>query len=90
MWHLKTRLGVFWVIPISEIENKYYLGVNDEALGVYQAAELAAKDVHDQSTGYYKWDSQARVKAPEHIDEWLEGEPRNWQESTTSGYAPKF
>ncbi len=78
MWYLKTRLGTFWVAPISDIKNQYYLGVDDQELGVYSDIEKAAKDVHDQSTGYFKWDSQARVKAPEHISQWTEGEPQTW------------
>jgi hypothetical protein len=80
MWHLKTKLGVFWVAPAIEKANKkYFLGVNDQELGVYIDAEQAARDVHDQCTGYYKWDSQAKVQAPEHIAEWVEGEPKDWQ-----------
>ena len=43
-----------------------------------QLIEQAAKDVHDQATGYLKWDSLPKVKAPEHIQEWVEGEPPNW------------
>lgn len=82
MWYLKTRLGTFWVAPISSADrnskNKYYLGVDDQELGIYSDIEQAAKDVHDQSTGFYKWDSQARVRAPEHIADWTEGEPKTW------------
>lgn len=78
MWHLKTKLGVFWVVPVAEMGNRYFLGVNDEALGEYNDAEQAAKDVHNQATGYYKWDSQARIRVPEHIVEWQEGTPREW------------
>lgn len=78
MWHLKTKMGVFWVIPVADVGNKYYLGVNDEALGEYKDAEAAANDVHNQATGYFKWDSQARVKVPAHINEWQEGEPQDW------------
>jgi len=78
MWHLKTRLGVFWVVPLTDKNNKYYLGVDDLELGEYTDAEQAARDVHDQATGYYKWDSQPKVKAPEHIEEWAMGEPKDW------------
>jgi hypothetical protein len=78
MWHLKTNFGLFWVVPISEAESKYYLGVNDEPLGIYTDAEKAALDVHNQKTGYLKWDSQSRIKVPQHINEWDEGEPRDW------------
>lgn len=87
MWHLKTKLGTFWVIPVKDNLKKpkhihrsqFYLGVNDEELGMYTDAEQAAKDVHDQQTGFYKWDSQPRIFVPEHIDEWVEGEPTEWK-----------
>lgn len=78
MWHLKTNLGVFWVVPVTEGKNKYVLGVNDHDLAFYTDVEQAAKDVHDQNTGYLQWDVQTHVKAPEHIMEWLEGEPEEW------------
>lgn len=79
MWYLKTKLGIFWVAPIAvEKEEKYYLGVNDQELGIYTDAEQAARDVHEQRTGFYKWDSEARISAPEHISEWKEGEPTGW------------
>ncbi len=78
MWHLKTRLGVFWVVPVQEAKNKYILGINDEELAFYTDIEQAAKDVHDQTTGFLRWDSQSSVKAPEHITEWIEGEPKEW------------
>jgi len=78
MWHLKTNMGVFWVIPVADASNKYYLGVNDHALGEYKNAAQAAKDVHNQATGYYKWDAQPRIRVPEDIGEWQEGEPNEW------------
>lgn len=78
MWHLKTRLGVFWVIPVQEAKNKYILGINDEELAFYTDIEQAAQDVHNQATGCLKWDTQSAVKAPEHIHEWIEGEPQEW------------
>jgi len=78
MWHLKTKLGVFWVAPVFDSPNRYYLGVNHEELGLYTDVEQAARDVHDQSTGYLKWDMQTQVNVPEHISEWKEGEPKDW------------
>ena len=78
MWHLKTRLGVFWVVPLYEAKNKYILGINDEELAFYTDVEHAAKAVHDQTTGFLKWDSQQGIRAPEHISEWVEGEPKDW------------
>jgi len=79
MWHLKTRLGVFWVVPLSQTKNQFLLGINDDELAFYTDIEQAAKDVHDQSTGFLSWDTQAKVHAPEHISEWVLGEPQNWK-----------
>lgn len=79
MWHLKTKLGVFWVVPAVEAKSKYFLGINDQELAVYTDADQAAKDVHDQATGFLQWDTQVRIKAPEHITEWVQGEPKDWQ-----------
>jgi hypothetical protein len=81
MWHLKTRLGVFWVAPVFDSPNQYYLGINDEELGKYPNAEEAAQDVHNQVTGFMKWDteSKSKIKAPEHIEGWIAGEPKAWQ-----------
>ena len=84
MWYLKTRLGVFWVIPLKDKKDKsekYVLGVNDEKLAFYTDVEQAAKDVHDQTTGFMKWDMESMVKAPLHINEWVEGEPKDWGSS---------
>lgn len=81
MWYLKTRLGVFWVVPKFESDtktHKFLLGVNDQELAVYTDVERAAQDVHDQATGFLKWDLQPKVKAPEHISEWVEGTPKDW------------
>lgn len=81
MWHLKTRAGTFWVVakPVSDMdEHKYYLGVNDEELGVYDDLNKAAQDVYTQSTGFFKWDCQSKVKAPSDISQWIQGEPENW------------
>jgi len=83
MWHLKTKFGIFWVVPISEVKTtpQYLLGIDDSELAFYTDAEQAAKDVHDQATGFLKWDIQAQVKAPDHITEWTSGEPQNWYKS---------
>lgn len=88
MWHLKTKVGVFWVTPIPENDvnsykkkknSKYFLGINDQELGIYTDAEEAARDVHEQRTGFYKWDCSSRINAPEHINEWVLGEPNDWK-----------
>lgn len=81
MWHLKTRLGTFWVVekPTTDSkQHKYCLGIDDEELGEYTDADKAASDVCSQSTGFLRWDCQSRIKAPADIAHWKEGEPENW------------
>jgi hypothetical protein len=83
MWHLKTKSGVFWVIPVADSASKakhpkYLLGINDRDLAFYTDAEQAAHDVYDQRTGFLKWDMQRQVDAPNHIKDWAEGEPQAW------------
>jgi len=78
MWHLKTKLGTFWVLPLAEKKGRFVLGLNDEELSFYTDTEQAARAVHDQSTGCLKWDIASRPTAPEHITEWVEGEPKEW------------
>ncbi len=80
MWHLKTKLGEFWVVPLSESNNRYLLGVNDEELAFYTDIEEAAQAVRNQSTGFLQWDSQTEVRAPAQIKEWVEGEPQSWKQ----------
>lgn len=85
MWHLKTNAGIFWVMPLSGTppknkNHKYLLGVNDHELAFYTDAEQAAHDVHNQATGFLKWDVQAHIHAPDHIKDWAVGEPRTWHQ----------
>ena len=80
MWHLKTKLGTFWLVEANNDKaDRYLLGINDQELGAYNNAEVAAHDVHEQATGYFKWDSQAKVKVPNHIQQWVEGTPESWK-----------
>lgn len=82
MWYLKTKLGTFWVLEAKEadeqLEDNIFLGINDEELGLYEDIEDAVRDVHDQATGYLRWDTQSRVNAPSSISQWIEGTPDNW------------
>lgn len=82
MWHLKTRLGTFWLIENvadnAEQADGYYLGIDDHELGVYNSADTAAEDVYAQQTGYLKWDCQSKVKVPKEISAWVEGSPEDW------------
>ena len=79
MWHLRTKQGTFWVME-SPSTSKYILGVNNDELGRYENADAAAKDVSNQSTGFFAWDCQNHVKAPSLVASWIEGEPDNWNE----------
>lgn len=82
MKHLNTKLGTFWIMELNsdtpELEQKYYLGVEDEELGLYSNPQSAALDVSKQATGCFRWDSQMRVTAPESISDWEEGAPESW------------
>lgn len=80
MWHLRTKQGTFWVIEEPN-SHKYMLGINNDELGVYDDADAAAKDVHDQATGHFVWDCQSKVKAPDHVANWAQGEPENWNDA---------
>jgi len=79
MWHLKTRQGTFWVIESPT--HKYVLGVDNDELGLYDNADAAAQDVSHQTTGYFPWDCQSHIKAPDHVANWAQGEPENWSEA---------
>lgn len=83
MWHLKTKLGIFWVVEASKDTSSaqrksYYLGIDDQELGVYDDIAKAAKDVHQQATGYFSWDCQSKVQAPAVIGDWKQGQPEDW------------
>jgi len=78
MWHLKTRQGTFWIIP-AENKKGVWLGVDDQPLGHYDSPDAAFHDVHDQQTGFYAWDVNHKIKPPESLTEWEEGEPAEWE-----------
>lgn len=80
MWHLRTRQGTFWVIE-SPTTHKYVLGIDNDELGEYENADSAAKDVSEQATGYFPWDCQSHVKAPDQLSKWVVGEPENWSDA---------
>lgn len=65
-------------MPASNSKHPFFLGVDDQELAIYNDAEQAAHDVHDQATGYLKGDEKAGVQVPKHIVEWKEREPQNW------------
>ena len=79
MWHLRTKLGTFWVVEAPQgDQEQYYLGIDNYELGKYQNKEEAVQDVCQQNTGYFDWDCLTKVKVPGKISQWKEGEPRDW------------
>ncbi len=79
MWHLRTRLGVFWVVEQrSDTGQVFRLCLDDLELGVYKDAQEAVKDVCEQSTGHLNWDCSSNIRAPKMINDWREGEPAGW------------
>lgn len=67
-WTYQTSVGTFWIKPNKN--NRFTLGVNDEALGSYHSPHQAADDVFMCATGYWKWDNQLTVNDPTDLSEW--------------------
>ena len=81
MWHLKTKLGTFWIVESDDELHQYFLGCDDDNLGAYPSVDEAVIHVINQETGYLKWDIHPHVQAPESIEQWMEGPPKEWVES---------
>lgn len=79
MWHMKTKLGTFWIIQTEEEHPKYFLGMDDNTLRSYDDVEEALQDVCNHTTGELTWDLDTRTKVPSDLKQWLEGEPEIWQ-----------
>ena len=78
LYHYKTRVGTFWIAPQPNVPGRFWLGVDDEALGSYHSAEAAADDVYSQSTGYYEWDAiEEPVTSPCDLSDWIKGPPNH-------------
>ena len=80
MWHHKTRLGTFWIVE-SEQNHQYYVGMDDDSIGIYQRLEDAIHVIKDHETGNPKWDLSRRIEVPEDIHQWDEGEPEYWNKT---------
>jgi hypothetical protein len=78
MWHYKTKLGTFWILDRSSED--YLLGFEEEFLKSYQDPELAMRDVASQETGCIAWDMTNKVKLPKESRDWVQGQPREWDE----------
>lgn len=80
MWYHKTKLGTFWIVE-SEKDHRYYLGMDEDSLGIYDRLDQAIHDIKAQETGCLKWDQARNSDIPEDIREWVEGEPDDWSAS---------
>lgn len=80
MWHLKTKMGTFWIIESEEPENRHFFyGLDDDALGSHQQLNEVLDDICTQSTGSLLWDGASNVTAPHDIAQWVDGEPESWK-----------
>ena len=79
MWYHKTRLGTFWIVE-DDKSHDYYLGMDEDSLGVYHRLEDAIHDIKCQETGELKWDLAKAPEVPEDIHDWVEGEPEHWSD----------
>jgi len=79
MWYHKTKLGTFWIVE-SEQDHRYYLGMDQDSIGTYQRLEDAISDIKEHETGCLKWDESRGAYVPEDVQEWVEGEPENWND----------
>lgn len=89
MWHLKTKLGTFWIVSNQEGDenhdgdnhHRYYLGMDDTTIRAYNEAQDAIEDVCNHTTGEIQWDVDTRIKVPTDIHLWQEGEPDIWKKT---------
>ena len=66
----KTSVGTFWIESDSERGN-WLLGIDDERLGYYASAGMAADDVASHCTGWYDWDVlMGTMDGPSDLGEW--------------------
>ncbi len=82
MWHLKTRLGTFWIIPADELDQagNYVLGLDDDTLGIYTDPHTAVQVVQRYETGCLAWDERPAIRMPPDLVAWRSGLPEQWGE----------
>jgi len=68
MWLYRSTCGLFTIKV--EPDGRYGLWLEEELLGTYETAALAADDVYTQSTGAYEWDDQEPVEEPSDLSKW--------------------
>jgi hypothetical protein len=69
----RSPVGVFWIRPQPNSEERFWLGIGDERLGSYDSARAAVDDVYTQHTGWHAWDSLRDANAPTDLSEWERG-----------------
>ncbi len=75
MWHFNTQVGTIWIIDETD---RFYLGINNDALGTYECPEEAVLDVNNHTTGYPDWDARDKMRVPQELSGWISGEPGSW------------
>ena len=77
MYYYESPIGVFWIKFHAGVPGRWWLGFDDETLGSYATANMAAGDVYSHVTGHCEWDSLdcQIMDVPESIIEWKRGDP---------------
>jgi hypothetical protein len=75
MWYYETRVGTFCIRPDPNELGSWLLCIDAVELGSYSSPELAASDVHNQSTGWDEWDMLEDATTPTDLDEWGTSRP---------------
>ncbi len=78
MWYFKTLLGTFWIVPAEGPSQKYFLGLDDDALGAYLSYKDALNVINTHTTGHFHWDTHPKMLVPKEIEQWSQGEPLWW------------
>ncbi len=79
MLYLKTKHGLFWMLPTLENDEEVYLGVEDYTLGKFKDMEAAIRQLINQTTGYLRWDSLSAIKNKVDLSNWQSGTPDGWE-----------
>jgi hypothetical protein len=75
-YHWRTRAGIFTITAQPGMPDRVWLCFNDNALGSYASAVMAADDVYMKATGESDWD-MSNEDGPMDLSEWHRGAPGN-------------
>lgn len=73
MFYYQSSVGTFIIKPAYD--NRWDLLIDDNGLGNYATADLAAGDVHEHATGCNDWDLLLNFEAPDSIQDWSKTHP---------------